>query len=536
MTEISPNKLSALEQRILNWSRDENTTFVPSSREIASFCKVSRRQAMMAVQGLLRAQVLQKHSPNRYAWVRERQNESQESKLETKRNKNDTLLQKLQHRIEEGHYPNGTELPSLKSLALELGCSVYMVQQILKIAEEKKWIFQVGKKRWVGSHHSFTTSSNQPQNRILLLIQPTKNRWLSMSQNPRVQSFVIDFSQYCFKHNIRFVTSDFRPAKRATWSEIHANLSELHQNFSKRIAGALIVGDPLAWGQNFKPIIRWCSRHNLPTVWLDDADKGNDDRELASQYVRAHTSESAMMHMAVNVMQEKRIKRACYLTFNEQTWEKERYLDICKKAQDEDIDVEHVPYWQPFHFGETSTEWESLLIQMLRQPQHFHGDCSKLLKQLIAIDSKLEKRYDWIPLESKGLFKFPGAMKAIRAGMMRSLDLDQEDVYKVMFVGYCIRLDRILKARPELIICSNQENAFKIYKALNYIGLGVPKDFKMLTFDAHPAGLFGFIDTVDFGLGGLAHKTFRFFWDESSNRAQRKRLQAQPHYISNGSI
>ena len=55
---------------------------------------------------------------------------------------------------------------------------------------------------------------------------------------------------------------------------------------------------------------------------------------------------------------------------------------------------------------------------------------------------------------------------------------------------------------------------------MSNIGINIPGDFKMLTFDAHQQ-VFRVVDTIDFGYAGLAHKTFRYFWE----RGERKKIQ-----------
>jgi len=95
----------------------------------------------------------------------------------------------------------------------------------------------------------------------------------------------------------------------------------------------------------------------------------------------------------------------------------------------------------------------------------------------------------------------------------------------------------LLKSKATAIIAPNDFAAIKIYNALCQIGLSIPGDISLLSFDNDPFLQISPISTVDFGMGYLGYCAFHYLFGILPIKHDRNGdIQARPHIVNRGSV
>ncbi len=424
------------------------------------------------------------------------------------------LYRKLAQAIESGTYRSGENLPKVKYFTVSEKATERTVCAAFAMLRRDNLVHRRGK-HWVvgpsaevfrGAPALRASGSSSP---VILIVTPEYSYWREFFRE-HLRVFVAEFLACLRHHDVEFMV--------VQTDEPGSSLARYHPTGEKQIADTVAglgsryqgvyVHSTLAWLPEIEHWIRWLLQFGKPVVWFDydDSAPSLDKRALDSErYFRLYGNIASAVDLAIRslcVQGHRRIGIAQHGPYSDHEWSVRR-VGLLRSA------------------GQKREPPVSVEVQQARE--EFWSGYEDLVKEVI-FDDIVFRYADTI---DAGLKRASPSMSAnARRRAVRSALLDASPCLANLVSHGCTA-----------IVALNQFMAVNTLYWLRLVGLDVPADISLVSFDNvgplvnHP------ISTVDFGFANLGYQAAHIFIGDIPMRTDKwGNIASRPQLINRGSL
>ena len=505
-----PTIAQAVEKKIKQEYFFSGEDFLPSAVEIAAKFGVSRNNVLKALQSLATQGLVEIHPGRR-----------------TKISGNRTLLSNaamaLKAQIENGKLSVASRLPKLAYLSNELDCSPRAIQSGLVELESLGWVHKRGRGWYVGKKPLLPNSNSLPKPTIIVILNnPTT--WLSLTKD-RTARFIRTFQDQINRLGIE-MRPVYPPDRAFNADELRFSTPEFDQlvkQLGSRLIGILIPLNNRPHLTSFvleslstkAPLIFWADFHDEKLNWAKDK---------FPNLIKGRFSEIPALELAKELFLTNGHKKIVYPYDPAISWQNRR-LEKFKSIMDgemELIPVELKPdqIFQKFH----------LLAPMLQKSKHlFPSPTSEILTGFFSGNTrfypdKIDPK-NFYSIDQLLSVSLPDYRKEKVSGILRTL------AFTPVFAP-------VLQHAEMTAIClPNEDYARSFYKWCAMIGLSIPEELSILSFDNYFQHSLVPISSIDFGLDWLAYSAVHLmFGDIPIKTGRDKCILSRPFLSERGSL
>ncbi len=422
--------------------------------------------------------------------------------------------------IEGGRFPVGTRLPKTEYFAVQERASYSTVVRALRLLEREHLVHRHGRHSIAGPAPSSSATQVSGGGPVILLLQANEEWWEETLASPWLSPFSLGLMREVLQAGVQTIPATLARTSSSYLCRGHEQIASLIRELGPRYHGTVMMGQ--SWdfhfgaGATIPAVVRAMVRYGRPVVWFDYADEPRsrsdpfdpaDYRRMTGEpgprrfFSRVHHSESAAHTEALRALYSQGHRRVGLPWFTEEDpllrAERVGGLLATAAALPGMELVVHTCEGNPF-----GTE---------RGPAPVPVIAPAWLRRL----GNEGRRF----LESA-----PGQHGTV-AEHARLLRLAE--------VLLALRFERGVTA----IIAINDTRARDYYLCLRSMGLRVPQDLSLVSFDASPRVLYPWqISSVDFGFAYLAYCAYHLIMQDVPVRRNRTNVPARCRLNHMGSI
>ncbi len=509
--ESSPGLLNT---RIAGKLREEiqgsKTGYLPSLRELSTRYGVAFRTMQKALH-LLRKEGLLDFSQGKRVRIVQAAAPSQgleDAEFEPSASR---LCRRLKTAIETGKYRVGQTLPKTKYFVLSENLGDHTVAEALKMLKADNLVHKRGKKWVVGPapspKASLVTESGQPTRRdVVLLLVPNDLSWFRLFRATLMPMGNALFEEL-YHHGVELVLvqrDDNNPCRRF-FATGRSEILECVNSLGNRYRGTVIVAQVHQF-PDLEEWINWLCQFNQPVVWLDydNAAPHVDRRRIPrSNYYRCYSDETSCVREVLD-----RVYQLGHRVIGVPQFE--AYLSDGWAVRRTRAIQEHVEGYNP----------KPIIVSTML--------LEKLWEKDVVKDNELIVMFNYVNDTLNDLRrKHPGLSET------RLRNMHREEL-----VGAVPSLASLItQHEATVIIGMNQKLAVNYYYWLRNVGVSIPDDVSLVSFDNIPILGPHPISSVDFRRNALGYSAAHIFIRDIPVKADRQgNIGAGPEYLDRGSL
>lgn len=498
---------------------------LPSATTFARHFRCSTKKVLEAF-AILREEGCLDYAPGRRAVIRNRRL----SDPPRKANATDALYEKIRNRIEAGRYRPGMCLPKVDHWVIEDNVSNHTVLKAYNRLIEDKLLRKTGRSWIVGSP---VTESNHRSRPVILVVEPIGGIWgalLTEQTSQFVSSFIqeAENAQIFLAGTARFIQS----SKRGEPDQSRATATYARE-LGDRYLGSLLVGDRRQFnriGESPEKFVEALVPLGKPIIWFDRLREGITDPVPRRLFRRAVFSEKGMVRAAVQHLVDRGYHRIGYV--QPQTppkWVACRRKLLIRELSSIDLQY-NCPEESVQRLGlNTSSDTEDFIRRTWSEPNSRAG---RILRNLfIPSDRPSSEKIRSTAKLIHHLAINPETFEAPHSEDTRE-QMTSTDLLQNLGNGLIFLLDD----HVDCLVIPRDRMLHTFYPRLAGLGIMIPRDIAMVSFDNDSETALMPIDTVDNDARGIGYRAFHTIRNDLPLRKSSSGdIEATPFVVSRGS-
>ncbi len=424
------------------------------------------------------------------------------------------LYRAIRHAIESGTYRSGEPLPKIRYFTVTNKATERTVSDALKILEKRNLIHKSGKRWIVGPPSEASTGSTGEKARgltspVILIVVPNYERWRDFFKE-HLRVFVAEFLAGLRHHDVQFLVVHAEETDTSFPRLPHAGRKQIAAaitNLGNRYRGAFLPSEHRVFPE-IQEWVNWLLQFGKPVMWFDydDSVPMLDRRVIDNErYFRLYCTIDSAVEVALRTLAElghTHIGVPQHGPYGDDPWSAKRVESIqrvgARLTPSLRIDVEH----------RHERLWDDYddLVKADRIDDILFRHAGMLERRLKADDAEMSPNR---------------RRREVRAALIEAIP----------------SLAGLVSNGCTAILALNQFMGVNTLSWLAYVGIDVPEDISILSFDNIYPLVNVPISTVDFGFGNLGYQAAHVFIGDIPLRADKLgNIGSRPQLLSRGSL
>jgi DNA-binding LacI/PurR family transcriptional regulator len=494
-------------EKVLTKYMRSKDTRLPTIRDLARQFGVSKGTMEKAVQLLKQRGFLQAY-PGRGTWVTA---ESKSGRKKSNRNADESAVRLytfIRNKILDGTFRVGKAIPKVHYFVVTEHVSPDTVCSALKMLSEEKLIWKRGK-TWIAGppvkqeRLLSITSVVSKKAPVILLLVPDYGVWHKVTNDPHPLKFTESFYHEIEKYGIKTELIQGKPGGPDLLPRNAGKVRSTIQSLGTRYMGTLFMFEKFDI-PSLKKWILWIGQFKKSIVWFDYEDYGKklelDTIPGGKFYYRCHKDEATAVAMAMDPL----------------------------------VNLGHRTIGIP-HFHSTAHAWIPHRIELFKAQ-------AKQYKDPVSIVEVDQPEEVWFPRNWESPEEFNAHLaNFIRKNRERMPVRHQGNTKTAQRrqLLACLPSLEALVTNPEVtaIAAPNDFFAHQYYLCLREMGISVPEDISMISFDNNKYARLYPISSIDFGFSELSYSIAHLFIGDLPIKADRRHnIPSRPKLLDRGSL
>ncbi len=509
---------------------------LPSMKSLSVRYRVSRRTVLSATRKLREEGVLDFRQGTPVRTLPDRRKSEFRHDPETRLSSREKLYRIILSRITEGVYRAGDPLPKRRALALEHLVSTSTVSSVYHRLIAENIAKKRGKRFVVGRRTRVENGSSNWISPFIVVLVSKWSEWLNIGQSSRTNRFVEEFLRESRTHGIRVFLASANGALEGRGEmqleELHEYIRQNREHYLGCLAGITHREYP-PW----KSLIRSLLEYQRPVVWFDRYDEGA--KGISSPlFTRCRFSEENGVYRALEYLHFRGHRSVVYSYQNTIDWQKNRMDILARQAEEFSPPMEVYGYLFPtgdVWLNPSDSERISGIVEKAMRVEN-----PVVQKAFEYIESQRSSILRHFPLPPNLRRMLPHAVQPVvaLASAKSNERSDSEDMHIRAVWSVTDILPLLTDERFTALIVPNDQLATEEYVPyFKLLGLRLPADFSMVSFDCREPSVFVPPTTVDFGFGGLGYAAFHvLLGDIPTGRSARGIISSRAVVVDRGTV
>ncbi len=413
--------------------------------------------------------------------------------------------------VAKGEFTAGTPLPKSNFFQREHRVSSHTVTRALRLLEKEGVIYKEGT-RWIAGRRPVRSMASAYYPSVICVLQLTPHSFGELLAHGIWEKFANSFVDEALAKGIQLQTVLFDSSLSSVGSLAgRTDFANYVKQLGDRYLGTLVVSPR---GYEYRDLlldwIPFCARLGKKVVWLCTT--------LAWPQIEPK------MRSYSNVL---------FSLFAD--WEtREQSPGMVGLALESVVRAGH----RKILFVDTiedKSKWISLRIETLYKYAGKHFDSISfgvVRREQASTPRELRATARRLSRISEGRLNWGDGMlePLLRAGSAR------DDIEREVLEDAAVMIPSLLKYRPTAIIAPNDLRARRYYNLFHVLGIKIPRDLSLVSFDNAPFIRLLPISSIDFGMSSLGYRTIHTFIGDVPNSATKYCIWADPRLNHYGSI
>ncbi len=421
------------------------------------------------------------------------------------------LSDTVKHLVAKGELKVGYPLPKSTFFQSEYRVSSHTVTRAFRSLEKEGVIYKRGK-RWLAGRRPVQPKTHAHYPSVICVLQLTPHSFGELLAHGIWEKFANTFVDEALSKGIQLQTVLFDSSLSSVGSLAgRADYVRYVKQLSDRYLGTLVVCPRShIYREMLEDWIPFCAGLGKKVVWL--------------------CTTLAWPHLAPKM----RSYSNAYLSiFGE--WEtRDQSPGMVGTALESIVQAGHTKILFLDTFKDNS-EWITERIRTI----HVYAE-----KHFQSISITVERReQDSTPREIRTAARMLSAISGVRLDRYGSIHSQllqtgssQSDMEREVLEDAAVMIPALLKHRPTAIIAPNDLRARRYFNLFHVLGISVPRDISLISFDNAPYLRLLPISSIDFGMSSMGYRTIHTFIGDVPNSATNNRIWAVPQLNHYGSI
>jgi DNA-binding LacI/PurR family transcriptional regulator/DNA-binding transcriptional regulator YhcF (GntR family) len=391
-------------------------------------------------------------------------------------NTTDRLIGVIRNRIEQGIYKVKKPLPKMRYFVLSEHVSYATVTQAYFRLAQQNRIHRIGRQWIAGPEQPHGPSSSKADAQpVIMAVMSAYTDWSSMFQNPFLGQLMVPFSNELVSHSIR-VSPGLLSQQHGGISAIPSTMDSVESAIKKLAGryGGTVIHTTFPDEIGLKSWISMLAGFKKPVVFLDSVDKGEyftrKNLSTGPGFFRLYFDERAAITFALTQLANAGHSMIGIHGYDLYDWSERRALRIKESAARFNPAIEII---------------ESTPAEPVWSKSGASGSGRFI--------SRLERQAGLVLTDEK-------TRENARQQFKRLLRKDASSFTSLLADG-----------RPTAILCMNDHLARQYYLILQLLGVKIPDDISILSFDNIAESIYVPVSTIDFGFERLGYLAAHIF-------------------------
>ncbi len=498
---------------------------LPSATAFARHFRCSTKKVLEAF-AILREEGSLDYAPGRRAVIRNRRL----SDTTRKANATDALYEKIRNRIEAGRYRPGMCLPKVAHWVIEENVSNHTVLKAYNRLIQDKLLRKTGRSWVVGSP---VVESHYRSRPVILVVEPIGGIWGALLTEQTSQ-FVSSFIQEAENAHV-FLAGTARFVQG--WKRGEPNQSRVTATYARdlkdRYLGSLLVGDRRQFnriGESPERFLEALAPLGKPIIWFDRLEEGITGTLPRKLFRRAVFSEKGMVSAAVQHLSDKGYRRIGYVQQPiPPEWVTRRRELLIRESSSVGIQYSY-PEESVQRLGlHTKDGAEHFILRTFTEPNSRAG---RIIHTIFPPPNRPSSER----IRSVAEFIHDLAVNPEKFEASGSQDARKQaaptDFLQNLGEGFIFLLDD----HVDCLVIPRDRMLHTFYPRLAGLGIMIPRDIAMVSFDNDSETALMPIDTVDNDARGIGYRAFHTIRNDLPLRKSSSGdIEAKPFVVSRGS-
>ncbi len=463
-----------------------------------------------------------------------------ESLAQPKKPTADRLYAHLRQEIANGTYQRGKPLPKVGYCALSHNVSHHAVTSAYRKLERENLAHKKGRSWIAGPRIIRFPSGNALFQPAIVLLQSNEDFWSHTAKRPFFEAFCRSFQTEVENYNVELLPAVFErrdsavgivPAGR---DAIMTMIKEL----GTRYRGCLILNAV----KEIPSLSRWIDemlRLDKPVVWFDRLKENPSFSFNRRRFVRCHEAEQYAVRLALEFLYSVGHRSIAFPSMQDAPWLNRRQAIIEKAAVRAGFDEVHVTQPAAQLFANGDIEAQADYLRRL-----FDKGIPHIKTSVNFISATAGSLFGRLPAECGKAFardRFLGAAHLI-SYLIRHEDRAADLLWDFRYLPWLAAATPVLAPILEnqqitAILAPNDMTAHRYYFWLKAVGMNIPRDLSLVSFDNLWFLQHLPVTSVDFGYGYLGFAAFHAIIQDLSLRSDLDgNIAAQPRVVHRGTV
>lgn len=522
-------KASKIAEKIKIEYVDNKEKIFPSTRYLAAKYQVSQQVVCVALQ-ILETQGLLILSKGRKA---KRISDPEVIKNLPKEPSYVRLFSIIEKEILQGNLKAGSFLPKHKYYVTQYNFSTRSVQKAYELILEKKIAYRKGRQIIIGKEPEILVSYAQTRNAIVIVSQST-HEWSKICTDAYYDSFGQTIISECKRFNVDLNYIYVQPSKFPIFDAPSGvtQYKRIIKNLGPHYRGTLVTCSL----SHFDDLSYWLSaaiETKRPIIFLNTLNLQNDSLSNASNIYQLKMSEYELTYQAIQYLYNFGHRSIGFLKNKQVPWVLERENSLRKVCEKFD-GIKFFSYQASPHewkYPENENVFRTIDSIISLNLPIVNKSIEFLLENKNELISKYQDYYD-----AKG-HKYDG-IAAISSTPDSIQKIDKIYYPSLSIVHAAISLYPVFKEDITAVIAPNDLSARGMhYSWIRNLGIKIPKDLSIISFDNFYRYYPFPLTTVDPGFNSLGYAAFHtIIGDIPIEKDRRNQIWAKPEVVNKGSV
>ncbi len=540
MNDETPDTKKDLSSRIAEKIRHDFVSggfeTLPSMASLGARYGVSRRTVLSATRKLREEGVLEFRQGTHVRTVTKGRETESRTEPELVLPSRENLYRIVLHRITEGVYRAGEPLPKRRALALEYHVSTSTVSAVYHRLIAENLARKHGKRFIVGRETRTESGSRSFVPPFIVVLVSRWSEWFDVGRSSRTNRFTEEFLRESRNHGIRVFLAS---ASGALEARGEMGLEELHQYIKRNREHYLgcLAAMARKTCSRWRFLMRSMLEYQRPVAWFDRYNEGAEGFS-SSLFTRCRFSEENGVYKALEYLHHRGHRSIVYSYDGNMNWQKERMRIITHLAGRFNPPIEVYGHVFPTGDAWLNPSNSEKITQMLEKARQVRNPVvQKAFKNIEARRSSILRRYPLPPEISHRLSRAAQPVVALASvGPGKRTHPEDSSIRVIWSVTDMFPL--LTDHRFTALIVPNDQLASEEYiPHCSLLGITLPEDFSMISFDCREPSVFIPPTTVDFGFGGLGYAAFHvLLGDIPTGRSARGVISSRAVVVDRGTV
>ena len=426
-----------------------------------------------------------------------------------------------------GTWKENQILPKMTFLRKKFGASDHTIKKILNKLETEKLVYKEGR-YWKAGKPPVENLQTREKRSILIVSNET-NTWLYTGWSDFCGKFCLRFDSEAVVAGIELINRSALFKENDLHPSGLREIRQLSKNLGKNCLGILLCSRILKL-KNYTSIIPELLKIKTPLVWFNSSTglttKSTPDHK---GFCLSRYDSISPVKLAFDTLQNLGHRKIAYINTVDEEWSRER-LSLLKKLSLENrlTTVQSLPF--PLELLKEKEKKLPGIVEFLgKNFESFKRTHLSFVEKLPQ--NKKNKRMGSIGRAVTEvidyLLKYPKHPVSIS---LRPTDVETINVWLAPYLLFYLKMDVTAWIVP------NDWQGYSILRVLRALGIQIPRDLSILSFDNHWLGSEQ-LSSVDLGFEGLGYRSFhRIVGDLPGSDFKGKELVNRPIVMDRGSL